>query len=250
MSLETTGCCFGWSTISSSSLLVFPLECSSFLSSLLEASMVTESSLSYWSCCCSISNLANAGSLSRLLRFELKRFLMALSVRPSTCLAMSHQRLPCTKCNLTMSISSSTVHLRLVMLGSRWLCHLSRHCFPMRPGRLLATWVQFLAPRVVTIWVKISSSPAVQVPLEKWLQFMSSSQRVWHLISDFPGRSLLMRFHEFWPNRSTYPLSFSSYNTKFARLETIKSCKKSENLPHLASTECDTWGASCASRPP
>ena len=152
MRLGTTGCCLGYSTISSSGFLVFTLELSSCnSSSLLDASMVTESSLSACDCYYSRSNLAKAGSLSRLLRFELKRFLMALSVRPSTCFAMSHQRLPCTKCNLTMSISSSCVHLRLVMFGSRWLCHLSRHCFPMRPGRLLATWVQFLAPRVVTI---------------------------------------------------------------------------------------------------
>ena len=164
------------------------------------ASTVTESSysislfLSLPSCA---RSLANWGSFRRLLRFELKRFLMALSVRPSTYLAMSHQRLPCTKCSFTISMSSSMVHLRFVIFGSKWLCHLSRHCFPIRPGRLLATWVQFLAPCETTILVKISSSSLVQVPFAKWLQLLSSSQRVWHLISDLPQRSLLMRFQEF-----------------------------------------------------
>ena len=31
--------------------------------------------------------------------------------------------------------SSSSVQLSRLMEGSSWLCHRSRHCFPLRPGR-------------------------------------------------------------------------------------------------------------------
>ena len=141
--------------------------------------------------------------MRRLLRFELKRFLMALSVRPSTLLAISHQRFPFMRCSLMMIISSSKVHLRFLTFGSKWLCQRSRHYFPMRPGRLLATFVQFLAPSLSTIRLKIWSSSFDQVPCAKCPQLFSSSQRVWHLISDFFNISLLIRFHEFSPNFST-----------------------------------------------
>ena len=143
------------------------------------------------------NNLANLGSFRRFLRFELYLFFTALSVRPSTPLAISHHLFPCFRWSLTIAMSSSIVHLRLTTFGSRWLCHLSRHCLPMRLGRFLAICVQFRAPHFLTARVNISSSCFVQLPNVKWLQAINSSQRVWHLISDFPGRSLLMRFQEF-----------------------------------------------------
>ena len=31
--------------------------------------------------------------------------------------------------------SSSSDQMRLLTPGSKWLCHLSRHCFPLRPSR-------------------------------------------------------------------------------------------------------------------
>lgn len=58
--------------------------------------------------------------------------------------------------------------------------------------------------------MRILSSSLVQVPLAKWLQLMSSNQRVWHLISDFPFRSLLILFQEFCPNLSTYSSNYES----------------------------------------
>ena len=142
-------------------------------------------------------SFANLGSFKRFLRFELKRFFTALSVRPSTPFAISHHRFPYLWWSLIIAMSSSAVHLRLTTFGSKWLCHLSRHCLPIRLGRFFAICVQFLAPYFFTARVSVSSSAFVQLPKANWLQSMSSSQRVWHLISDFPGRSLLILFQEF-----------------------------------------------------
>ena len=40
--------------------------------------------------------------------------------------------------NVGRGKTSSGVHASLRMLGFRWLCHLSLHCLPIRPGRWLA----------------------------------------------------------------------------------------------------------------
>ena len=144
--------------------------------------------------------LENGSSCSLFERFELNLFFIALSVLPLTSLAMSHHLLPWMRCSLTIFTSSSSVHLVLQMFGSKWLCQRSRHCFPMRPGRLLLTFVQLRGPFSVTSWMRILSSSAVQVPVTQWLTLFSSSHRVWHLISDFPGISLLILFQELLPN--------------------------------------------------
>jgi len=53
--------------------------------------------------------------------------------RARTCLAMS-------------VASSSAVHASFRIAGSSWLCHRSRHCLPLRPGRYLAISAHRLAP--------------------------------------------------------------------------------------------------------
>jgi len=112
--------------------------------------------------------------------FELKRFLIALSVRPGRLFAISHHLLPWSLCIWRMIRSSSNDHFSLRMLGSRWLCHLSRHYFPILPGRAAAMVLQFLAPCSWTMDLRISSSSLVQGPLDTKDSFLSSSQRLKH----------------------------------------------------------------------
>lgn len=177
--------------------------------------------LSYvWSCkftvgiACSIKEpsriLEKGSSWRRFVRFELNLFLMALSVLPETSLAISHHLLPWIRWSLTILISSSMVHFVLLMFGSRWLCHLSLHYLPMRPGKLLDILVQLRGPCSVTSSMSILSSGKVHVPVTQWLTSLSSSHRVWHLISDFPGISLLTLFQELLPNWLTKVRSFLS----------------------------------------
>jgi hypothetical protein len=97
------------------------------------------------------------------------------------------------------------------MCGSKWLCHLSLHCFPMRPGRAAAIALQFLAPFSTTICRKMSSSSLVHGPLDTKESFLSSSQRLKHYISDLPGMHLLTLFHRWSPNLSTRLTSLLSY---------------------------------------
>lgn len=62
-----------------------------------------------------------------------------------------------------MVLSSSSVHLSLLISGFRWLCHRSLHCFPMRPGSCLAIALQFFAPLPLTSLRTISSSSLVLI---------------------------------------------------------------------------------------
>jgi len=47
-------------------------------------------------------------------------------------------------------LSSSSVHFSFTISGLRWLCHRSRHCLPILPGRCLATKLQFFGPLLFT----------------------------------------------------------------------------------------------------
>mmetsp|Transcript_44213 Transcript_44213/g.122548 ORF Transcript_44213/g.122548 Transcript_44213/m.122548 type:complete len:471 (+) Transcript_44213:122-1534(+) len=69
---------------------------------------------------------------------EFQRFLIWLSVRPGSIFAISAQRLPRAWCASRSLRSSSTVHSPLLIIGSRWLCHRSRHCLPVRLGSCAA----------------------------------------------------------------------------------------------------------------
>ena len=56
---------------------------------------------------------------------EFHRFLIALSVRPGSCLAMSAHLVPTCWTSSMMSCSSSSVQSSLFTDGHKWLCHLS-----------------------------------------------------------------------------------------------------------------------------
>ena len=104
-------------------------------------------------------------SLSLRLIVELKWFLIELSVLPGRYLAISAHLLPNFTWAWIISSSSSSVHFSFFISGFRWLCHLSRHCFPILPGSYLAISDQFLAPWYFTISHRVWSSSAVQGPL-------------------------------------------------------------------------------------
>mmetsp|Transcript_11694 Transcript_11694/g.17968 ORF Transcript_11694/g.17968 Transcript_11694/m.17968 type:complete len:361 (-) Transcript_11694:33-1115(-) len=107
-------------------------------------------------------------SSSHLLRAEeLKRFFTAFSVRPGSILAISLHRLPKNAWPSKTTLSSSAVQSPFLMLGSRWLCHRSRHCLPIRPGNRAAMedHLTLPAPYLFTISKTTSSSSFVQGPL-------------------------------------------------------------------------------------
>lgn len=89
----------------------------------------------------SISSLSLLAAHERFCMVLFQWFLMALSVRPGRCFAISAQRFPYFLCNARIFSSSSCVNAHFLIFGSRWLCHLkinnllylSRHCFPRRP---------------------------------------------------------------------------------------------------------------------
>ena len=69
-----------------------------------------------------------------------------------------------------MILSSSSVQDVFLISGLRWLCHLSRHCFPIRPFKCLAINVQRLGPYLRTNSMTCSSSSFVQGPVQFNLQ--------------------------------------------------------------------------------
>mmetsp|Transcript_21526 Transcript_21526/g.3510 ORF Transcript_21526/g.3510 Transcript_21526/m.3510 type:complete len:102 (-) Transcript_21526:132-437(-) len=87
---------------------------------------------------------------------------MALSVLPGTLLAISAHLFPSSLWAFIIIISSSRVQAPLFMLGFKWLCQRSLHCFPILPGKLLAIILQCLGPCYWTKDTMISSSSFVQ----------------------------------------------------------------------------------------
>merc|ERR1719409_705518 len=106
-------------------------------------------------------------SFSFSLRFSVAfhRFLIALSVLPGRSLASAAQLLPSRWCAPIRIWSSSSVQGSFDTAGFKWLCHLSRHCFEMRPGRLEAMYDHFLGPYLVTSSTSVRSSCGVHDPL-------------------------------------------------------------------------------------
>jgi hypothetical protein len=54
-------------------------------------------------------------------------------------------RAQCSR-RIELALSSSAVHESFLMSGLRWLCHRSRHCLPLRPGRCRAICAHFFVP--------------------------------------------------------------------------------------------------------
>ena len=95
-----------------------------------------------------------------LLNEAFQWFLTALSVRPGSILLISAQRLPRLWCSTSMVLTSSTVKGAFETAGSSWLCHLSRHCFPVLPGMAAAMVGHLLGPLAWTSLVSSASSLA------------------------------------------------------------------------------------------
>jgi len=92
-------------------------------------------------------------------------FLIVLSVLPSNTLAISAHLLPFPLCIKYRIHSSSLLHPIFLILGFRWLCHLSLHYLPILPGRFSAIKVHFYGPFFSTRWRTILSSSSVHGPL-------------------------------------------------------------------------------------
>mmetsp|Transcript_59439 Transcript_59439/g.140053 ORF Transcript_59439/g.140053 Transcript_59439/m.140053 type:complete len:344 (+) Transcript_59439:547-1578(+) len=84
---------------------------------------------------------------------EFQRFLIALSVLPGRSFAISAQRFSNRPCASISSASSSADHLSFLTFGSSWLCHRSRICLPLRPGRWTASADHDLVPKRSTSWI-------------------------------------------------------------------------------------------------
>ena len=95
------------------------------------------------------------------------------------------------------------------MSGLRWLCHLSRHCLPMRPGRFDAINDHFFAPYFPTSSTTFRSSSAVHGPLTK-VGLRTFCHLCRHCTSLRPGRCVEISFQFFAPCSSTACLSVSS----------------------------------------
>lgn len=95
---------------------------------------------------------------------EFQWFLIELSVRPSRYFAISAHLLPLPSWNKKRIHSSSSLHTFFLIRGFKWLCHLSRHCFPIHPGRCSAIAVHFQGPAFSTRRVTSLSSKSVHGP--------------------------------------------------------------------------------------
>ena len=92
---------------------------------------------------------------------EFQWFLILLSVRPGRTLAISAHRFPITWWCKNSNQSSYSFHADFLMAGFRWLCHLSRHCLPSRPGKWIAMEVHFWGPNLSTSFNRSKSSSSV-----------------------------------------------------------------------------------------
>lgn len=90
---------------------------------------------------------------------EFQWFLIELSVLPDIILVISDHRFPKAEWAKKRIHYSWSAHSALSMEGFRWLCHLSRHCFPCLPGTNLAINDHFCGPYFSTrLLISISSS--------------------------------------------------------------------------------------------
>ena len=88
------------------------------------------------------------------------RFLIWLSVRPASCLAISAHLFPNRRCDARSASSSAALQSVLVMFGSSWLCQRSRHCLPVRVGSCAAITDHARVPCSPTSWHIFTSSSA------------------------------------------------------------------------------------------
>ena len=73
-------------------------------------------------------------------------FFIELSVLPTRCFEISAHLFPKSLCDKNRIHSYFSLHWSFLILGFKWLCHLSRHCFPILPSRCSEIKVHFWAP--------------------------------------------------------------------------------------------------------
>ena len=86
-------------------------------------------------------------------------------LRPGSFLAISAHLGPISAYKRSMVSSSSRLKGALLRTGLTWLCHLSRHCFPVRLPSREAMTTHFSAPSSFTRASKRRSSEGVHGPL-------------------------------------------------------------------------------------
>ena len=116
------------------------------------------------------NSIANSSwiSLMRFFMLEFQWFLIVLSVLPSRMFAISAHLLARSRFNRNKIHSSSVVQVAaLLIIGLRWLCHLSLHYLPILPGKWFAIWVQCLGASTLTKWRRSLSSMSVHGPFTR-----------------------------------------------------------------------------------
>lgn len=132
---------------------------------------------------------------------------------PGSSFAISAHRLPRVVCASSIARSSSSFQASLQMSGFKWLCHLSRHCFPILPGRFEAIKDHFLAPYFLTNSITLRSSSVVHGPLTSdGLRTFCHLCRHWTSVRF--GSRIEMSFQFLAPCSSTAIRRASSYSGK------------------------------------
>ena len=159
-----------------------------------------------------LKRVENSSWISLILLFmlEFQWFLIVLSVLPSRIWAMSAHLLALSRLMMYKIHSSSLVHgACLLIIGLRWLCHLSLHCFPILPGRWFATTVHLCGPSILTKWSRSLSSISVQGPFTRF--GFSTFCHLWrHWTSVLPLRLSAIFFQFLPPLILTASVSFLS----------------------------------------
>ena len=132
-----------------------------------------------------------------------------LTYRPGRRLAISAHLLPRVMWAYNIFRSSSSCHASLDISGFKWLCQRSRHCLPIRPGKLEAIRDHFLAPYFLTSSKTLMSSSAVHGPLTNE-GFNTFCHRCKHWTSVRSGNCWDMSFQFLAPCSSTAARSASS----------------------------------------
>ena len=113
-------------------------------------------------------------SPSFLFMEEFQWFLIVLSVLPSRIFAISAHLFSSYRWSINRIHSSSLLHSHFLIFGLRWLCHLSRHYFPILAGRYSEIMVHFWAPIFSTSWIRTTSSSKVQAALLACVPFFKT----------------------------------------------------------------------------
>lgn len=92
---------------------------------------------------------------------EFQWFFMELSVRPGIIFVISAHFVPCAVWAKNKTHYSWSIQSAFNIAGFKWLCHLSRHCFPSLPATNLAINDHLWGPYFSTNFLTRASSSSV-----------------------------------------------------------------------------------------